>query len=452
MRNCYQILNSVEIAVKSYKELLSEFISFKTISSSKSSKDDILLCINWLQSLLIENGFTTSVHNLKESNPIIFAENIISKEAKTILIYGHYDVQPAVESEGWKKAPFTLYEEDNIQYARGVADNKGQILMHLYTVLSLLKSKELKYNIKFLIEGNEETGSKELPDFIRNNKDLLKADFVLISDGELSNNAPTLEIGFRGNANFTLEIKSAKSSVHSGMFGNSIPNSIVEISKLLSSFYDENYSIKIDGMNSGLENIDKNYLKMIKADNKSFNEIQENFGFKKVFVKDDYDFQFQNGLMPSLIITGIEGGHHEEGYANIVPNHAKIKVNVRFSPLQDSKNILEKIEKHIKEKINPYIDYKIEFSSITEGTLIDIDNEYFKRVTNILESVYKNKSVYKFVGGSLPIINSFVSELNVPLLSIPLANSNCNMHGVNENYTNDSIQLARQFCIKLYTE
>lgn len=452
MQNYYQMLNFVENAVKSYKELLSEFVNFKTISSSISSRDDVLLCINWLQTILEENKFSSSVFNLNESNPVIFAEYKISKKAKTILVYGHYDVQPAIESEGWNKSPFELEESEDVLIARGVADNKGQILLHLYSVFNLIKSNTLKYNVKFLIEGNEETGSKELPDFISKNKELLKADFVLISDGELSNNTPTLEIGFRGNANFTLGIKSAKTSVHSGMFGNSIPNSIVEITKLINSFYDENYFLKIDGILDGLEEIDKKYSEMITPDNKSFKEIQENFGFKNVFAKDDYDFQYQNGLMPSIIITGIEGGHHQEGYANIVPNMAKIKVNVRFAPFQKSKTILDNIERYIKGNIEPYVDYKIEYSSITEGTLLDINNEYFNRVKNILEEVYKAKSVFKFVGGSLPIINSFVSELNIPLLSIPLANSNCNMHGVNENLSKQSIELAKEFCVKLYTE
>lgn len=437
--------------MKNYKELLSEFISFKTVSSTLLSREDVKSCIEWLESLLKTNEFETIVSDLENSNPIVFGEYHLSDKAETVLLYGHYDVQPANDLKSWKGNPFNLIDDKGSLYARGVADNKGQILIHLYTIFELIKKRTLKYNIKVIIEGNEETGSKFLPDFIENNKEILKADFIVISDGELSNNNPTLEIGFRGNANLSIELKSAISSVHSGMFGNSVPNSIVEISKLISSIYNDNYSINIGGLFGGIDESNNKYQELISPNNLAYKKIIKNLQFKKTFAKDDFEFQYQNGLMPSLIITGINGGHYEEGYANIVPNRSKIKINVRFAPFQEADIILKNLEEEIKRKINPYIDYEINYSSITQGIVLDIDNNYFTRVKGLLEKVYKKECVYKFVGGSLPIINSFIQHLEIPLLSIPLANSNCNMHGVNENFSNRSLFLAKRFCSMLYT-
>jgi len=450
MRNYFQMLNFVQGAVKNYKLLLSQFVKFKTVSASSKYSKDIQDCVNWLKELLIENGFEVKLFDILDSNPLIFARYKVTTNAKTLLLYGHYDVQPAEKDDGWKNDPFILQEEDGKYIGRGVADNKGQLLLHLLSLFELIKKNKLKYNIKILIEGNEETGSVGLPSFIKDHAKLLKADYSIISDGELSNNSPTIELGFRGNANLTLSIESANSTVHSGMYGNTIPSAVQELIKIISLIYTPDNKIDIDGFYED-SILDHSLIKnTIISDEESYNCIIKDLGIKKTFVENDLDFQYNIGLLPSFVVSGIEGGHYGDGYANIVPNKAKAKINIRFGPGQDVDKILFNVQKYFSQRMPTYINYEIDISTATSGIILNPDNEFFRKTEKILKETFDKKVVYKYVGGSLPIVNSFVNDLGCILLSVPLANSNCNMHGVGENLTLVNAYFGARFCSSLY--
>jgi acetylornithine deacetylase/succinyl-diaminopimelate desuccinylase-like protein len=238
------------------------------------------------------------------------------------------------------------------------------------------------------------------------------------------------------------------------MFGNTIPNAIHEMIKILQPIFGTKDDITIPGFRGIAEykSLRENFGGSILADNTSLIEQLSNLEINKSFVKDDSEFQLKNGLMPAFILSGITGGFTGEGYANIVPNTAKVKINLRFGPTQDAQEITEAVKKYFEASIPKYLLYNLKIDSITNGTLIDTTNLYFAKFSKILDNVYPKKVVYKFVGGSLPIVSSFVEHLKAPLMSIPLANSSCNMHGVSENFNISNIALGLKFCNKLYTQ
>ena len=235
--------------MEEYRDILSKLVSFKSISTNDNFIDDIENIVNFLENLFKQFGFYVEIIR-GYSNPIVYASYVVDESYKTALIYGHYDVQPASIEDGWFSEPFNLTEKDNRFYARGVADNKGQFLVYLITITNLIKTNNLKYNIKFIIEGNEESGSPNLHKFLEDYKETLKSDFVLFSDGELTSGVPTIDIGFRGVLNLTLTIQTSQKDNHSGLYGGAVPNPVVVFADIVSKIYKNNILCLPDLKNS----------------------------------------------------------------------------------------------------------------------------------------------------------------------------------------------------------
>jgi len=391
---------------QTYRELLEQFITFRTISTDPNSKADVQACITWLDKLFKKHGLETKILSGKNANPIVFAQHFINKKYQTFLIYGHYDVQPATRSDGWNSEPFKLSEHDDRYWGRGVIDNKGQLLLHLVTIFKLIKSGKLKYNVKFLIEGNEETGSAELAGILKQNLELLRTDHILISDGTLvgtSPVSPVIEVGFRGSANLTLKYTTAKNNVHSGIYGNTIPNAAHELCKFLSLLFDDEDQVLIPNFTNGID--PKVKIKPYPQDNSA--KIKDQLGIQKFFLLNGLEFHSRTGLHPALIITGLSTGYTGSGYSNIIPKEAEVKINFRFAPGQDPEFILEQFRQFIARHTPIFVTYKLSEDFSCKGILLDYDQPLFVTIKNILEKVYGQEVVYKYVGGSLPIINDF---------------------------------------------
>ena len=250
--------------LKEYKQLLSEFVRFQSISTDPNFLPAIDDTIEWLQNLFQNNGFETKIFPGEKTNPVVFSQYKNPKATQTVLIYGHYDVQPARHDEGWDSDPFTLTEKNGKYIARGVVDNKGQILIHIFTVLNLIKENKLAYNVKFLIEGNEETSNPELSEIMKKNSKLLASDYVLVSDGELVDGKPAIEASLRGGFNLTLQYKTADNNVHSGIYGGAVPNAAYELTKLLGKLFDENNSVTVDHFYDNVDEITQEHKKNTK--------------------------------------------------------------------------------------------------------------------------------------------------------------------------------------------
>jgi acetylornithine deacetylase/succinyl-diaminopimelate desuccinylase-like protein len=440
---------------KLYCKLLSEFISYKSISTDLSYTSEINKTVLWLDKLFRFYKFKTQIWKTKSANPVVFASyspfSKINKSATTVLIYGHYDVQPADIVDGWKYDPFKLGEDKHRFYGRGVIDNKGQVLVHMSTIFHLIKIGRLNCNVKFMIEGNEETGNNNLSQLMSKNAKILKSDYVLISDGELTNNMPTLETSLRGGFNATLIYKTGKTNLHSGVWGGAVPNAANELTKLLSKIYDFNNAITIEHFNDGLDKLTKNELSNNINLEKQSGSLVKLAGVNKMLIEKGFDFYTATGLRPSIQITGFKSGYIDSGYSNIVPSTAEVRLNIRSAPSQISKNVINALKKFIKKHTPKYVKYDLSINNPHEPVKIDIQNKYLQNVRDILEKVYKQNVNYRNVGGAIPFVADVKTILGVDMVSVPLVNEDCNMHGTDENFDKKYLEKALIFSHELFS-
>jgi len=435
---------------KLYYELVEKYISFETISTLKSSADEMIKCVNWLDSLLTKYGFEVNIVN-GYLNPIIIAKYDAGK-TKTALAYGHYDVQPAKQIDGWQQSPFTVNDNGDTLFARGIADNKGQFLIHLATILTLVKNETLKYNVTFLIEGNEETGSPKIEQFVKDYKKELESDFVLISDGSLTQNKPTIEVSLRGATSFTISLKTAKNELHSGIYGGAVANAALELAKLLTKLVDNNQNILIPNFYDGIDVFCKqSKSKLIKENGKESIDA----GVTKLLLKPNENFYSAVGLNPTLQITGMQSGFVGDGYKNSIPNTATAKINLRTVGNQDTYKLAILVKEYLELVAPQYV--KITFEDISKSNcadpvVIDLSSEIVQKSIDILKQVYTGELIYEYVGGSIPLVKFLQREISENILLIPLVNAGCNMHGVDENFKKEYILKGIEFSKLFFSE
>ena len=417
---------------KDFLKLLSAFISFRSVSTDAAFKPEISKTVEWLLKLLSQNGFQVKSFSGPLSNPVVFAQ-FNNHSPKTVLVYGHYDVQPA-DPTSWLSDPFTLTSRNGRLWGRGVLDNKGQILIHIFTILKLIKENKLAYNIKFLVEGNEETSNPDLPGIMRKYKSRLKSDYVLVSDGEMVNNFPVLEASLRGGFNLTLKYTTAKNNLHSGIAGGAVPNAALELSRFLSTLP------KFTGLYQNVDPI----TPAQKANNRQLLKISadplEIYGVKKLLTEPGLDVYTQTGLRPTLQVTGLKSGYIDTGYANIVPATAEARINFRLVASQDPQKVLAAFKKFVKSKTPSYVKSDISSAGMHHPVKLDTSKPIFKSVQKILNRVYGRPPLLKYVGGAIPFISDVKNIFGIDAISISLGNEDCNMHGANENFRLDLVE------------
>lgn len=436
--------------MEAYKDFLKEFIAFKSVSTDSSFLDGINSTVEFLVSSFKENGFEVETID-GFGNPIVLANYKAEGASETCLIYGHYDVQPAKLEEGWDSEPFDLVEKNERLYARGAVDNKGQVAVHIVTAFELIKAGKLKYNLKFMIEGNEETGSPKLEDFIKENKEKLAADFVLISDGEINGDTPIIESGFRGGINLTLTIKTASSDVHSGIYGGAIPSSAHELVKFLNTLFDSENKILIPSFYDHVDEIDSEIIENNKKLPYSHEELERITGVKKLLTE-GFDIYTQTGLRPTIQVTGIESGYIGEGYKNAIPMKSSARLNFRLVKSQDPWKIAELFKSFVKENLPEYVDFDITVDDIYSGVKIDLNNNFVKRASEVLSKAFGKEVLYKFSGGGLPIVTYIDELLKMPAVLVPIGNEDCNMHGANENFDLKILYKALEFSKSFFSK
>lgn len=423
-----------------YLETLKPYLSYPSISTDQKHKAQTNTCASRLAKLFRSNNFQTKIYK-KYDNPIIFAEYQTNAKAETILIYGHYDVQPADKNNGWQSNPFKLKITKSKIVGRGVADNKGQSLIHILTVFDLIRQNKLKYNLKFLIEGNEETGSDGLKKFIKDHKKQLACNFILVSDGTTDLKNPYFESSFRGTFNAELRMQTAKNNLHSGAYGGTVPNAALEMSRFLS---------KLMNPKTNKINIPKFYKDIKQVRSQKFNKIDlKSLGVKKILTK---DFYTQTGLNPSIEITGLESGYIGSGYKTIIPNQSIVKLNFRTAPNQDSKLLVASFKKFVQKNTPDYVDYSLNIEKPFQGVDLNSRNKHVKNMAKIASQVYGKKIVFRPCGGSVPIVSIFQKTLKKPIISAGLANPDCHMHGVNENFNIKYIELGFRFSKEIFSK
>ena len=415
-------------------ELL-EMLRVPSVSARSEHKQDMERCADMVKKRLLEAGagkveiFPTAGH------PLVYAEKIVDKNKPTVLVYGHYDVQPADPLELWNSPPFEPVIKDGKIYARGACDDKGQFYMHVKAMEMLLKTNTLENNIKFIIEGEEEIGSPNLGKFVSTHKDLLKADVVLISDSSMiSMETPSIDIGVRGLSYIELEVTAANRDLHSGVYGGAVANPITILAKMIASCHDENNHITIPGFYDDVREATAEERKAMSAAPYDEAAYKADLGVKELWGEKGYTTNERTGIRPTLEVNGIWGGYTGEGAKTVLPSKAFAKISARLVPDQSSEVITRKLLDYFRSIAPASVTVDAKEHHGGEPYMTPIDSDAYKAAAKAIETSFGKKPIPVRGGGSIPICSLFEKELGLKIVFMGFGLDSDNLHSPNEKY------------------
>ncbi len=414
---------------------LFELLRFPSVSADPKYKGDVLKTADYVAEKLKAAGAGKVETCQTAGYPIIYGEKIMDAAKPTVLVYGHYDVQPADPLELWKTPPFEPTIRDGKIYARGACDDKGQFYMHVKAFELMMKTNSLPCNIKFMIEGEEEVGSNNLGIFVKENKERLKADVVLISDTSMiSLENPSLETGLRGLSYIEVEVAGPNRDLHSGVYGGALANPATILAKLIASMHDENNHITIPGFYDDVLALTEKEREELNKAPYDENEYKIDLGVDELWGEKGYTTLERTGIRPTLEVNGIWGGYIGEGAKTVLPSKASAKISMRLVPNQQSDKITKLFKEHF-EKIAPKsVKVKITPHHGGEPVVTPTDSVAFKAAQKaILESFGKNPIPTRG-GGSIPIVALFEKELGIKTVLMGFGLDSDNLHSPNEKY------------------
>ncbi|OYU54238.1 MAG: peptidase dimerization domain protein [Chitinophagaceae bacterium BSSC1] len=415
-------------------ELL-ELLRIPSVSARTENKADMLACAKLVQQRLQEAGADTVSIYETAGHPIVYGEKIIDPTKPTILVYGHYDVQPADPLDLWKSGPFDPTIIDGKIFARGSCDDKGQFYMHVKALETMTQTNTLPANVKFLIEGEEEVGSPNLATFVKANKDLLKADVILISDTSmLSMENPSIDIGVRGLSYIEVEITGPNRDLHSGVYGGAVANPITMLAKMIASCHDENNHITIPGFYDGV--IDATPEERAKMAQAPFDEAEykTDLGVSSLWGEKGYTTNERTGIRPTLEVNGIWGGYTGEGAKTVLPSKAFAKISARLVPNQSSTVITEKLLNYFKSIAPAGVTVKAEEHHGGEPYITPIDSDAYQAAAKAIHATFGKDPIPVRGGGSIPICALFEKELGLKIVFMGFGLDSDNLHSPNEKF------------------
>ncbi|MEI2750646.1 MAG: dipeptidase [Ferruginibacter sp.] len=415
-------------------ELL-ELLRIPSVSAKTEHKEDMIRCAEAVKQRLLEAGADKAEIHATAGHPIVYAEKITDPSKPTVLVYGHYDVQPPEPLELWKSGPFDPQIIDGKIFARGSCDDKGQVYMHVKALETLIQTNTLTNNIKFCIEGEEEVGSPNLGKFVKENKALLKADCVLISDSAMiSLDTPSLDIGLRGLSYIEVEVTGPNRDLHSGVYGGAVANPITILAKMIASLHDENNHITIPGFYEDvLVSSDEERALMAKAPF-DVEEYKKDLGVKELWGEKGYSTNERTGIRPTLELNGIWGGYTGEGAKTVLPSKAFAKISARLVPNQESDKITDLLINHLQKIAPPYVTVKAALHHGGEPYVTPIDSKAYKAAAKAIEATFGKSPIPVRGGGSIPICALFEKELGIKIVLMGFGLDSDNLHSPNEKF------------------
>ena len=425
---------------KFLKELL-ELLKIPSVSADLKFKSDVLSAANFLKNNLNDVGAENVQIFPTKGHPIVYADKIISSNLPTILVYGHYDVQPADPYELWDSNPFdpviknTEIHPEGAIFARGACDDKGQMFMHLKAFEAMNKTNSLPCNVKFMFEGEEEVGSANLEDFVKQNTKLLNADVVLVSDtGIINNETPSICVGLRGLSYLEVEVIGPNRDLHSGLYGGGVANPINILASMIASLHDENGKINIPGFyDDVLEVSSEERLEMAKA---PFNidNYKKDLQINQVHGENSYSTNERTSIRPSLDINGIWGGYIGEGAKTVLPSKAFAKISMRLVPNQKSEKITNLFKKHFKSIAPKSVKVKVTPHHGGEGVVIPTDFPAYIAARKAMEKTFGKAPIPVRSGGSIPIVPMFEEVLGLKTILLGFGLDSDVIHSPNEHF------------------
>jgi len=414
---------------------LMQLLRIPSISADSNYKKDMVNCAEAVKESLLNAGADRVEIFETKGHPIVYGEKMVDPKLPTVLVYGHYDVQPADPLELWETKPFEPAIRDGKIFARGACDDKGQFFMHVKALELMNKNDALKTNIKYCIEGEEEIGSPNLATFVTEHKKLLAADVILISDtAMISLENPSIASGMRGLSYIEVEVTGPNRDLHSGVYGGAVANPATVLAKMIASCHDENNHITIPGFyDDVLEATPAERAMLAKAplDEK---EYKEDLGINALYGEKGYTTKERTGIRPTLEVNGIWGGYTGEGSKTVLPSKATAKISARLVPNQSSKKITSLLLNHFQKIAPAGVTVKATEHHGGEPYLTPLDSIAYQAASKAIEKTFGKEPIPVREGGSIPICSLFEKELGVKIVFMGFGLDSDNLHSPNEKY------------------
>jgi acetylornithine deacetylase/succinyl-diaminopimelate desuccinylase-like protein len=419
-----------------YLEEFYSFLRFPSVSTDDQYKEKVKQCADWLVKKLRSIGLETQLVPTK-GHPIVWARNKHQPGRRTVLIYGHYDVQPPDPLDLWDSPPFEPVLKDGYVFARGATDNKGQILSHIVGIQETIEQNgELPVNLHLVVEGEEEIGSVSLPGFLEENRDALKCNVAVISDtGMIARGTPTLSYGLRGVTALEIKITGPKMDLHSGVFGGAVANPITALAQLLATLHDREGRVAIAGFYDRvkpLEEWEREAWRKLPVDGDKL--IREETGVPELFGEAGYDSVERIWARPTAEINGIGGGYQGKGTKTVIASHAMAKLTFRLVPEQEGDQILNLAKEHLRKNLPKGVTMEMITGHSGPWYLTDPHSHLGEAARRALRKAFDHDVALIREGGSIPIVSQFRGILGIETLLVGLALPDCRAHSPNENF------------------
>ena len=418
-----------------FLEELFELIRIPSVSAKEENKEDMLRAAVFLKDSILKAGADRAEIYTTAGNPVLYGEKIISPDFPTILVYGHYDVQPAEPFELWNTSPFEPVIREGKIWGRGADDDKGQLFMHIKAFELMVNTDTLSCNVKFMVEGEEEVGSVNLEKFCTDNKQMLAADVILISDTTMvSLDQPSITSGLRGLSYMQVEVTGPDHDLHSGLFGGAVVNPCNVLCEMIASLKDLNGRVTIPGFYDDVKECSLEERKEMAKRPFTREEFMKSVGVTELGGEDDFTDLERIGIRPTIDVNGIWGGYTGEGAKTILPSKAFAKISMRLVPYQNAEKIAELFEKHFYSIAPEGIRVKAEYLHGGEAYISPVDTPEYKAAEMAVESVLNKKPIPVRSGGSIPVVATFEKVLGIKSILLGFGLNSDAIHSPNENY------------------
>jgi len=418
-----------------FLEELFDLLRIPSISADSQYSGDVRKCAQTVADFLTSAGAENVVLEETAGYPIVYGDKIIDTNLPTVLVYGHYDVQPSVPDELWHTPPFEPTIKDDKIYARGACDDKGQMFMHVKAFETMMRENELKCNIKFMIEGEEEVGSNNLGTYCKNNKEKLKADVILISDTSmLANDLPSIDVGLRGLSYVEVEVTGPNIDLHSGVYGGAVANPINVLCEMIASLKDENNHITIPGFYDKVLEVSQADRDAMGKTPFNLSEYKQHLDIDDVMGESGFSTLERTGIRPTLDVNGIWGGYTGEGAKTVLPSKAYAKISMRLVPNQISDEITELFTKHFASIAPKGVRVKVTPHHGGEPVVTPTDSIPFKAAAAAMHDTFGKEPIPTRGGGSIPIVALFEKELETKTVLMGFGLDSDAIHSPNEHY------------------
>jgi len=414
---------------------LVDWLKIPSVSADPKFANDVQRAADFIKEKLELAGADSVEICPTPGHPIVFGQKIVDPSLPTVLVYGHYDVQPADPYELWTSPPFEPVVKDGKIFARGACDDKGQVYMHVAALEMMSKNDALACNVKFLIEGEEEVGSDNLEGFVHANKEKLACDVCLISDTSMiANDIPSITTGLRGLSYVEVEVTGPNIDLHSGVYGGAVANPVNILSKMIASMHDEDNHITIPGFYDDVEEVSDSERKEMGKAPFDLNEYKKYLEIEDIHGEKGYTTNERTSIRPTLDVNGMWGGYIGEGAKTVLPAQAFAKISMRLVPNQNSDKITELFQKHFESIAPPSVKVKVTPHHGGNPSVTKTDTKAYQAASRAIEKSFGKTPIPQRSGGSIPIVALFEDALGVDVILMGFGLDTDAIHSPNENF------------------